>query len=85
VADQLSHGSPELTLRTYAHALPVSEDDLAFADIGAAKNVAKRRYASPHSEDDPTNENAPDLTSRGHYENLERETGIEPATLSLGS
>ena len=29
--------------------------------------------------------NAPDSSSRERYENLERETGIEPATLSLGT
>jgi len=85
VADQLGHANPELTLRVYAHALPVSEDDLAFADFGAPENVAKRRYASPLSSDDPADENAPDATGRGRYEILERETGIEPATLSLGS
>ena len=34
VADQLGHSSPELTLRTYAHAMPVDDQDLAFADFG---------------------------------------------------
>jgi len=31
------------------------------------------------------NDNAPAVTQRGRFEILERETGIEPATLSLGS
>ena len=31
------------------------------------------------------NKNAPGLNGRGHWEKLERETGFEPATLSLGS
>jgi integrase len=90
VAEQLGHCNPELTLRVYAHAMPVEEHDLAFADFapagqGGPQHTPKRPYAAPALPNDPTNENAPDLTSRGHYENLERETGIEPATLSLGS
>ena len=36
------------------------------------------------SPDDP-NKTAPGLSDRGHWEKLERETGFEPATLSLGS
>ena len=88
VADQLGHQNPELTLRTYAHALPVDEADLAFADFGAPART-------------PTTENAPQahpalasalearraigLTIRRPFGILERETGIEPATLGLGS
>ena len=92
MAEQLGHANPELTLRVYAHALPVSEDDLAFADFaisplpaGEAGRVAKRRYASPGSETGAHDDNAPGLTDRGRCGNLERETGLEPATLSLGS
>jgi hypothetical protein len=85
VAEQLGHANPELTLRVYAHALPVSEDDLAFADFGTPESVTKRRYASPGLKTDATNENAPGITDRGRYEIRERETGIEPATLSLGN
>jgi hypothetical protein len=33
---------------------------------------------------DATNDDGPELSARGHSENLERETGFEPATLSLG-
>lgn len=35
------------------------------------------------SQSRPPNENAPDLTGRGCFENLEHETGFEPATLTL--
>ena len=68
-------------LRVYAHALREEETDLSFADFGGSR----RQYtAVAKSESDP-NENAPDVTSRGRYQNVERETGLEPATLSLGS
>ena len=80
VAEQLGHSNPELTLRTYAHALPVEESDLAFADFGPG-----RPYTAPHSADEIRDGNDPGLSDRGRYETLERETGIEPATLSLGS
>ena len=63
---------------------PVDEQDLAVADFGTADSDSKRLYASPTSDDVPTNRNAPDLTGRGRYETLERETGFEPATLGLG-
>ena len=36
VAEQLGHSNPELTLRVYAHAMPVEEHDLAFADFARA-------------------------------------------------
>ena len=47
VADQLGHSNPELTLRVDAHAMPVDECDLAFADFGGAENGAKRLYPAP--------------------------------------
>jgi integrase len=34
VADQLGHSNPAFTLRPYAHALPVEDEDLGFADFG---------------------------------------------------
>ena len=85
VAEQLGHSNPELTLRVYAHALPVTEGDLAFADFGTLQGVTKRRYASPRLEAGTHDGNAPAATGRGRCEILERETGFEPATLSLGS
>ncbi len=85
VAEQLGHSNPELTLRVYAHAMPVDEQDLAFADFGGSSSGSKRLYPAPTSDTDPTDDNTPDATVRGRYKNLERETGVEPATLSLGS
>ena len=81
VAEQLGHANPELTLRVYAHALPVEAGDMDFADFGAAadsrrgmrrtSDVSERLYPSP--------------TLRDIRLSMERETGFEPATLSLGS
>ena len=88
MADQLGHANPELTLRTYAHALPVDDEDLAFADFGRRKPAPSgsfRLYPAPGSDTDIGNENPPGLTGRGRSENLERETGIEPATLTLAT
>ena len=57
------------------------ETDLSFADFGGSR----RQYtAVAKSESDP-NKNTPGLSDRGHWEKMERETGLEPATLSLGS
>ena len=81
VADQLGHSSPTLTLRTYAHALREEEVDLSFAEFGGPK----RPYAAPPDLEERRNENAPDLTSRGRSENLEHETGFEPATSTLAT
>ncbi len=85
VAEQLGHSNPELTLRVYAHALPVEEQDLAFADFSGAKSGAKRLYPAPTEGGNLSNEIAPGASDRGRYGILERETGLEPATLSLGS
>jgi len=85
VADQLGHSNLELMLRVYAHAMPVDDCDLAFADFGDANSGAKRLYPAPGSESDVTNNNAPGASHRGRTRILERETGLEPATLSLGS
>ena len=56
------------------------ETDLSFADFDGPR----RPYTAPALADELPNENAPDVTSRGRYQNMERETGLEPATLSLG-
>jgi hypothetical protein len=81
VADQLGHASPALTLRVYAHALREEEGNLSFADFGGAG----RRYTALAVEGDDDNENAPDLTGRGRFGNLEHETGLEPATPTLAT
>ena len=80
VAGQLGHSNPELTLRQYAHMLPQEETDLSFADFGGSK----RQYTAVAGSPDAPNKNTPGLNDRGHWEKMERETGIEPATLSLG-
>ena len=57
------------------------ETDLGFLDFGGTK----RHPRGTKQKAVAANENAPDITGRGRYENMERETGFEPATLSLGS
>ena len=81
VASQLGHANPELTLRVYAHAMREEETDLSFLDFGGTKRhprgtdrVAIARSRKPLR-----------ATPRRGSGNLERETGFEPATLSLGS
>ena len=73
--------NPELTLRTYAHVMPEEESDVSFANFGGSK----RLYPAPSNLGTTPNTNAPGLNDRGHWEKMERETGFEPATLSLGS
>ena len=60
--------------------LPQEETDLLFAEFGGPR----RPYTAPARADDRANKNTPGLSDRGHYQNVERETGLEPATLSLG-
>ena len=81
VSDQLGHADPAFTLRVYAHAMRDEESDLSFAEFDGSK----RLYPAPGDGRPTQNKNALGLTSRGRYQNVERETGLEPATLSLGS
>ena len=85
-----------LTLKTYAHAMREEEADLSFAEFGPqaagaiersdrVSDVAIRRYPSLDSDGDSGDENAPGLSDRGRWKNLERETGFEPATLTLAT
>lgn len=85
VAEQLGHANPALTLRVYAHAVPVEGGDLSFADFGATGDVSGRLYSSPPLEADPEHGSAPGARARGRYEFLEHETGFEPATLTLAT
>ena len=48
----------------------------------AASSDPRRPYAAPPSEVEPENESAPDLSGRGHFENLEHETRFELASAS---
>ena len=61
VAEQLGHSNPEITLRTYAHALPVDEADLSFADFG----VSERLYTSPPEDSAAAIDEAPATRGRG--------------------
>ena len=73
-----------LTLKTYAHAIREEEADLSFADF-EVRDGSERLYPAPASGLDDVNENAPDLTGRGHLRILEHETGLEPATPTLAT
>jgi hypothetical protein len=84
VADQLGHASPMLTLKTYAHSIREEEVDLGFAEFHTVEGPG-RPYTAPAPDDDPTNENAPDLNSRRRSVFLEHETGLEPATPTLAT
>ncbi len=58
------------------------ETDLSFADVNTS-SAPRRPYTAPLLNDDPDNENAPDLTGRGRSLYLEHEAGLEPATPTL--
>ena len=61
--------------------MPEAESDVSFADFGGSK----RLYRAP-SEDGPRSDTSgAALSDQDHWEKMERETGLEPATLSLGS
>ena len=53
--------------------------------VGCQQELPRRPYTAPTAADPTPYKNAPGLSDRGHWEKMERETGIEPATLSLGS
>lgn len=79
--DPLGHASPMLTLKTYAHAMREEETDLSFADFGGPG----RPYTAPVFDAASEDENAPGPSDRGRWKFLERETGFEPATLTLAT
>ncbi len=81
VAEQLGHANPELTLRTYAHVLREEESDLSFAEFDSPG----RPYTAPASDADAPARDADSVTTGVDFGIVERETGLEPATLSLGS
>jgi len=86
VADQLGHGNPEITLRTYTHALPTQEQDLSFADFGELGRPPRGTAARDQAHSALQSEGAQARkAAEGQGISLERETGLEPATLSLGS
>ena len=61
--------------------MPDDDIDLTFLDLG----VTKRRYPSPAESSNRISEDGEQVTNQNYWGNLERETGFEPATLSLGS
>jgi integrase len=81
VADQLGHADASTTLNHYAHAMPEDAADLSFLDLG----VAKRHQPSPVSGEEPSAKSEIDIDDWNGRGNLERETRLELATLSLGS
>ncbi len=70
---RLGHANPELTLRVYAHALREEETDLSFLDFGSTKRHPRGTEHLEVAE----NQNAPDLSGRGHSVLLEHETRFE--------
>ena len=81
VASQLGHANPELTLRVYAHALREEETDLSFLDFDSTKRHPRGTEHLEVAE----NQNAPDLSGRGHSVFMEHETRFELATLTLAT
>jgi hypothetical protein len=72
--------NPEVTLRIYAHLIPEEDNDLSFLDFGGTK-LHPRGTNTPAS---TRQRNAIGASERKGGRFMERETGIEPATLSLG-
>ena len=64
----------------YAYAMKEEETDLSFLDFGGTKRHPRGTRARAAIQ----TKTPPRLSDRGHSQILERETGIEPATLSLG-
>ena len=81
VASQLGHANPELTLRVYAHAMKEEETDLSFLDFGGTRRHPRGTKTRATVGTRKPRRATPRRGSRF----LERETGLEPATLSLGS
>ena len=61
------------------------EEDFSFADFVGVSGAPERPQTAPPSDATQEAESAPELTARERSRILERETGFEPATLSLGS
>ena len=81
VANQLGHASPALTLKTYTHAIREEEKDLSFLDFDGPK----RPDTALDLDATRRNENAHPASAGERLENLEHETGLEPATPTLAT
>ncbi len=87
VAEQLGHANPALTLRVYAHAVPVEGGDLAFADFGSTQDrsarsteptgdVSGRLYPSPAGEAESRERQRPRRNCAGALQNPGARDGI---------
>ena len=81
VSNQLGHANPEVTLRIYAHLIPEEDNDLSFLDFGGTKRHPRGTNTSASTRQ----RKAIGASGRKGGRFMERETGFEPATLSLGS
>ena len=81
VSPLLGHANPEITLRTDEPVVPDEPTDLALLDFGGTKRHPDGT-TTKRAADDATRDPASDRKRKVY---LERETGFEPATLSLGS
>ena len=85
----MRHSDVRVTLGTYAHLLV--EDLRAAADahtpLPAMAVAANSAPIEPHAlhQEGTTSINPPPISEGNPLSGLERETGVEPATLSLGS
>ena len=59
--------------------MPEEEENLSFAEVG----VPRRPDTALSDSSGPAIKSAPGVSDRGHWEKLEREIGLEPATLRL--
>ena len=65
--------SAKMLLDVCGHFLPT--ESTGFADFGGSK----RQYTAVPESPDAPNKNAPGLNDRGHWEKMERETGLASA------
>ncbi len=84
VAEQLGHSNAALTLRVYAHVLQSEESDLFAVDFAPGGGTG-RHYTAPADPPSSSVREGSRRTPRGRSRILERETGLEPATLSMAS
>ena len=71
----------DLLARVVAESLEADQDAGQIGSLG----VPGRPYTAPPTEGQVRDDDAPAATPRGRFGILERETGLEPATLGLGS
>jgi len=62
----------------------ISTPDRRFAHVGSASSDIGRQPTAPAPSREPRDDDAPAATQRGRVGFMEREMGVEPATLILG-